>query len=58
MTIIVNNVDTAISAAHWCSNNLSNLVWDVKMCGSAEKRYYEFTFTNEHDMLLFTLSLR
>jgi len=58
MKVTINDVDQAISAAHWCDNNLKSSDWDIHMCGISTNRWYEFEFTNEQDCLLFSLALQ
>ena len=56
MKTVIADTETAIKAAEWCCDHLQNSNWALVLAGPADRRRYEFTFSEEQDYLLFTLS--
>jgi hypothetical protein len=52
---IINNVVRARTITQWCSDNLNNAEWDLKLL-SMRPLHYTVEFINPHTQLLCVLS--
>jgi len=57
MHYTIDQVESAVAAAQWCSANLPNNDWELDITESAINRQYRFTFHEEQHLLMFILSL-